>query len=97
MIDKTLGDKLWDAHVVHHDDGGAAPLCWTADVVHAVASPAAFEGLRVGSRARALAARGESGPPRSQSARQPSAAAPARDPLVVRRGFPHWISNFNER
>jgi 3-isopropylmalate/(R)-2-methylmalate dehydratase large subunit len=47
---KTLYDKLWDAHVVRHNDDGTALLYIDRHLVHEVTSPQAFEGLRLASR-----------------------------------------------
>jgi 3-isopropylmalate/(R)-2-methylmalate dehydratase large subunit len=46
----TLFDKVWDAHVVHQDDGGPALLYVDLHLVHEVTSPQAFEGLRLAGR-----------------------------------------------
>jgi 3-isopropylmalate/(R)-2-methylmalate dehydratase large subunit len=50
MAGKTLYDKLWDAHVVRHNDDGTALLYIDRHLVHEVTSPQAFEGLRLASR-----------------------------------------------
>lgn len=50
MSAKTLYDKLWDAHVVHVDENGAALLYIDRQLVHEVTSPQAFEGLRLAGR-----------------------------------------------
>jgi 3-isopropylmalate/(R)-2-methylmalate dehydratase large subunit len=50
MSAKTLYDKLWDAHVVHVNDDGAALLYIDRQLVHEVTSPQAFEGLRLAGR-----------------------------------------------
>jgi 3-isopropylmalate/(R)-2-methylmalate dehydratase large subunit len=42
---RTLYDKLWDAHVVHQDDGGTCLLYVDRHLLHEVTSPQAFEGL----------------------------------------------------
>ncbi len=47
---QTLFDKVWDAHVVHQDDGGPALLYVDLHLVHEVTSPQAFEGLRLAGR-----------------------------------------------
>ena len=44
---RTLFDKVWDAHVVHQNDGGPALLYVDLHLVHEVSSPQAFEGLRL--------------------------------------------------
>ena len=50
MTGKTLYDKLWDAHVVRHNDDGTALLYIDRHLVHEVTSPQAFEGLRLAGR-----------------------------------------------
>jgi len=50
MAGKTLYDKLWDAHVVRHNDDGTALIYIDRHLVHEVTSPQAFEGLRLASR-----------------------------------------------
>ncbi len=48
---RTLFEKVWDAHVVHQDDGdGPALLYVDLHLVHEVTSPQAFEGLRLAGR-----------------------------------------------
>jgi len=47
---RTLFDKVWDAHLVHQDDGGPALLYVDLHLVHEVTSPQAFEGLRLTGR-----------------------------------------------
>ena len=47
---RTLFDKVWDAHVVHWEDGGPALLYVDLHLVHEVTSPQAFEGLRLAGR-----------------------------------------------
>jgi 3-isopropylmalate/(R)-2-methylmalate dehydratase large subunit len=42
---RTLYDKLWDAHVVHQDEGGTCLLYVDRNLLHEVTSPQAFEGL----------------------------------------------------
>jgi len=48
---KTLFDKIWDAHVVHRQDGGTCLIYIDRHLVHEVTSPQAFEGLRNAKRA----------------------------------------------
>ena len=43
---KTLFDKIWDSHVVLHDDGAPAVIYIDLHLVHEVTSPQAFTGLR---------------------------------------------------
>ena len=50
MAEKTLYDKLWDAHVVRHNDDGTALIYIDRHLVHEVTSPQAFEGLRLAAR-----------------------------------------------
>ncbi|HEU5338447.1 MAG TPA: 3-isopropylmalate dehydratase large subunit [Sulfuricaulis sp.] len=50
MAGKTLYDKLWDAHVVRHNDDGTCLLYVDRHLVHEVTSPQAFEGLRLAGR-----------------------------------------------
>src|SRR3990170_3665261 len=50
MAEKTLYDKLWDAHVVRHNDDGTSLLYIDGHLVHEVTSPQAFEGLRLAAR-----------------------------------------------
>jgi len=50
MSDKTLYDKLWDAHVVRENEDGTALLYIDRHLVHEVTSPQAFEGLRLAGR-----------------------------------------------
>jgi len=50
MAGKTLYDKIWEAHVVRHQGGGAALLYVDRHMIHEVTSPQAFEGLRLAGR-----------------------------------------------
>ncbi|NQT17169.1 MAG: 3-isopropylmalate dehydratase large subunit, partial [Planctomycetes bacterium] len=43
-------DKVWDAHVVHSDEGRQPILYVDLHLVHEVTSPQAFEGLRSAGR-----------------------------------------------
>jgi 3-isopropylmalate/(R)-2-methylmalate dehydratase large subunit len=43
---KTLFDKIWDAHVVSHIDGGPDQLYIDRHYCHEVTTPQAFDGLR---------------------------------------------------
>ncbi len=47
---RTLYDKLWDEHVVHSEDDGAALLYIDRHLVHEVTSPQAFEGIEQAGR-----------------------------------------------
>ena len=47
---KTLYDKLWENHVVHQEADGTALLYIDRYLVHEVASPQAFEGLKLAGR-----------------------------------------------
>ena len=46
---KTMFEKIWDAHVVHEEDGNAI-LYIDRHLIHEVTSPQAFEGLRLAQR-----------------------------------------------
>ncbi len=46
---KTMFEKIWDAHVVHEQDGNTI-LYIDRHLVHEVTSPQAFEGLRIAGR-----------------------------------------------
>ena len=50
MADKTLYDKLWDAHVVRSNEDGTCLLYIDRHLVHEVTSPQAFDGLRLNRR-----------------------------------------------
>ncbi len=50
MAARTLYDKLWDEHVVHHEEDGTAVLYIDRHLVHEVTSPQAYEGLRLAGR-----------------------------------------------
>ena len=50
MPARTLFEKVWDAHVVHQDEGGPALLYVDLHLVHEVTSPQVFEGLRLAGR-----------------------------------------------
>jgi 3-isopropylmalate/(R)-2-methylmalate dehydratase large subunit len=50
MTGRTLFDKLWDAHLVHQNEGGPGLLYVDLHLVHEVTSPQAFEGLRLAGR-----------------------------------------------
>ena len=50
---KTLSEKVWDRHVVHHgdDDGGDGDLLFIdLHLIHEVTSPQAFDGIRLAGR-----------------------------------------------
>lgn len=47
---KTLYDKVWEAHVVHAEEGKPALIYVDLHLVHEVTSPQAFEGLRLNGR-----------------------------------------------
>jgi len=48
----TLAEKVWQAHLVHHDDNTGEPDLLYIDLhlIHEVTSPQAFEGLRLSGR-----------------------------------------------
>lgn len=48
--ERTLYDKIWDAHVVDEADDGTSVLYIDRHLVHEVTSPQAFEGLRMSGR-----------------------------------------------
>ena len=50
MSNKTLYDKLWDAHLVRQDGDGTALIYIDRHLIHEVTSPQAFEGLRLAGR-----------------------------------------------
>jgi 3-isopropylmalate/(R)-2-methylmalate dehydratase large subunit len=50
MPPKTLFEKIWDAHVVHAEEGKPTLLYVDLHLVHEVTSPQAFEGLRLAGR-----------------------------------------------
>ncbi|MBN4073661.1 3-isopropylmalate dehydratase large subunit [bacterium AH-315-E07] len=50
MAEKTLYDKLWDAHLVHQNEDGSCLIYIDRQLVHEVTSPQAFEGLRLADR-----------------------------------------------
>ena len=47
---RTLFEKIWDAHVVHAEEGRQTILYIDLHLVHEVTSPQAFEGLRLTGR-----------------------------------------------
>ena len=47
---KTLSEKVWDAHVVRHDEAEPDLLYIDLHLVHEVTSPQAFDGLRLAGR-----------------------------------------------
>ena len=47
---KTLFEKIWDQHIVHHEPGRQTILYIDLHLVHEVTSPQAFEGLRLAQR-----------------------------------------------
>ncbi|HEY2865544.1 MAG TPA: 3-isopropylmalate dehydratase large subunit [Pyrinomonadaceae bacterium] len=47
---KTLCDKIWDAHIVHEEEGRPSLLYIDLHLIHEVTSPQAFEGLRMEDR-----------------------------------------------
>src|SRR5512134_2201357 len=50
MLARTLYDKLWDSHVVRHEEDGTALLYIDRHLVHEVTSPQAYEGLEAAGR-----------------------------------------------
>ncbi|MGH8461042.1 MAG: 3-isopropylmalate dehydratase large subunit [Stenotrophobium sp.] len=49
-MNKTLYDKLWDAHIVRDNGDGSALIYIDRHLVHEVTSPQAFDGLRINGR-----------------------------------------------
>jgi 3-isopropylmalate/(R)-2-methylmalate dehydratase large subunit len=47
---RTMFEKIWDAHVVHSEEGKQTILYIDLQLVHEVTSPQAFEGLRLAGR-----------------------------------------------
>ncbi len=47
---KTMYEKIWDAHLVHDEEGQAPILYIDRHLIHEVTSPQAFEGLKLASR-----------------------------------------------
>jgi 3-isopropylmalate/(R)-2-methylmalate dehydratase large subunit len=47
---RTLSDKVWERHVVHHQEGEPDLLFIDLHLVHEVTSPQAFDGLRLAGR-----------------------------------------------
>lgn len=50
MADKTLYDKLWDAHVVKQREDGSCLIYIDRHLLHEVTTPQAFEGLKIAGR-----------------------------------------------
>jgi len=50
MTPKTLFEKIWDAHVVHEEEGKPSLLYVDLHLVHEVTSAQAFEGLQLAER-----------------------------------------------
>ncbi len=46
-MSKTLYDKIWEDHLVHHQSDGTSLLYVDRHLIHEVTSPQAFEGLRL--------------------------------------------------
>jgi len=47
---QTLYDKLWESHVIHHDEDGASLIYIDLHLTHEVTTPQAYEGLRLANR-----------------------------------------------
>ncbi len=47
---RTMFEKIWDQHVVHHEPGKQTMLYIDLHLIHEVTSPQAFEGLRLAGR-----------------------------------------------
>lgn len=50
MTARTMFEKIWDAHIVHEEEGQPSLLYVDLHLVHEVTSPQAFEGLRMSGR-----------------------------------------------
>ncbi|HEY8740686.1 MAG TPA: 3-isopropylmalate dehydratase large subunit [Candidatus Dormibacteraeota bacterium] len=50
MAPRTLFDKVWEAHLVHEQEGEPSLVYVDLHLVHEVTSPQAFEGLRLNDR-----------------------------------------------
>ncbi|MHA6533359.1 3-isopropylmalate dehydratase large subunit [Paenibacillus sp. BAC0078] len=50
MGNKTMFEKIWDNHVIHHEEGKPSIIYIDLHLVHEVTSPQAFEGLRLSGR-----------------------------------------------
>ena len=50
MTARTMFEKIWDAHIVHEEEGQPSLLYVDLHLVHEVTSPQAFEGLRINGR-----------------------------------------------
>jgi len=50
MMAKNIIEKIWDTHVVHHEEGKPDLLYIDLHLIHEVTSPQAFEGLRLAGR-----------------------------------------------
>lgn len=46
----TIYDKIWNSHVVHHEENEPALLYIDLHLIHEVTSPQAFEGIRINNR-----------------------------------------------
>ena len=80
---RTLYQKVWDSHVVVHDEGAPAVLYIDLHLVHEVTSPQAFQGLRdrgikVRRPDRTMATMDHSIPTRNQS-------LPILDPIAAKQ------------
>ena len=49
-MSKTLYDKIWEDHLVHHQPDGVSLIYVDRHLIHEVTSPQAFEGLRINKR-----------------------------------------------
>jgi len=50
MMTSTMYEKIWDAHLVHEQQGQASLLYVDRHLMHEVTSPQAFEGLKLANR-----------------------------------------------
>jgi len=49
-MSKTMYEKIWESHLVHHEPGQAPLLYVDRHLMHEVTSPQAFEGLKLANR-----------------------------------------------
>src|SRR5262245_54664707 len=50
IMQQTLFEKIWNAHIVHQGDAKPALLYIDCHLIHEVTTPQAFEGLRLSGR-----------------------------------------------
>ena len=82
---RTLFEKIWDNHVVHHEEGRQTILYIDLHLVHEVTSPQAFENLRLTERGVRRSARPRWRAVRSGGASRGSPAIGCSAAYAVRR------------